>query len=364
MKDRVYGAILGQAIGDALGHPIEFKKTHQVKDLEQVNRFTDDTQMFCAIGEALLEAPPHVDESAFMEALRRHFVEWRKNPLGGNHRAPGGTCMEGVRRLGTGMDWTKTGLLDGKGNGSAMRSGVIGAYYWKNPDYAFRIGCLSSVPTHNNIEPILAAGAVAYLVASAINGVGFDLSLARLFDKMGEFQKPHIVPYYPTEVKFGSARSDQNPWFTIGHIAAGYAYGVSGIPLEDYVKTVGDDFAGVPAVSEAVYFNTRYAEYAPMMLISANYSDDCDTVTAIAGTIAGARFGIDAIPQDWRQRIELSDYLHDLSERIWEASLKPEFPEPEDPNAVWEACLAVDFADGTEAPPVADDLLDFGEVEF
>ena len=97
VKNYIMGAVFGEAIGDALGHPIEFKKTHRVKDLEQDNKFTDDTQMFCCIGEALLESPPHADEEKFMVTVGKKFVEWRHNPLGGSHRAPGNNCMTAVR---------------------------------------------------------------------------------------------------------------------------------------------------------------------------------------------------------------------------------------------------------------------------
>src|SRR5271157_3697804 len=86
--DLVKGAIFGQAIGDALGHPIEFQKTHKVVGLEPDNKFTDDTQMFAAIGEAMLEAPPHLDTEKFMDVLAQKFIDWRSNPLGGSHRAP------------------------------------------------------------------------------------------------------------------------------------------------------------------------------------------------------------------------------------------------------------------------------------
>src|SRR5208337_1858445 len=91
---RVKGAIFGQAIGDALGHPIEFLKTHEIVGLEGDNKFTDDTQMFAAIGEAMLLAPPHKDIEKFMDTMAQKFIEWRNAPLGGSHRAPGGTCME------------------------------------------------------------------------------------------------------------------------------------------------------------------------------------------------------------------------------------------------------------------------------
>lgn len=80
-----------------MGHPREFANSRCVKgvwspvvveDLQPNNKFTDDTQMFCCIGEALLSDPPHVDENKFMEAVSRNFVVWRDTPLGGDHRAP------------------------------------------------------------------------------------------------------------------------------------------------------------------------------------------------------------------------------------------------------------------------------------
>ncbi len=84
-SEKVYGAIFGQAIGDAIGHPIEDKWAHaedkKVYGLIDDNKFTDDTQMFCAIGEAMLESPPHEGEEEFMTTLSKHFVEWRHNPL-------------------------------------------------------------------------------------------------------------------------------------------------------------------------------------------------------------------------------------------------------------------------------------------
>jgi ADP-ribosylglycohydrolase len=47
---------------------------------------------------------------------------------------------------------------------------------------------------------------------------------------------------------------------------------------------------------------------------------DCDTTSAIAGAIAGSRFGIDTIPESWRKNIEMSSHLHQLAERVWVAS--------------------------------------------
>lgn len=330
-KDRVFGAILGEAIGDAIGHPIEEKwmgdTAKEVKGLLKDNKFTDDTQMFCAIGEALLESPPHLGEETFMVTLGRKFEEWRRVPLGGNHRAPGGNCMEAVRKLGVGISWRKAGGKDFKGNGTAMRSGVVGCMYWKNPEYAFRIGCLTSVCTHNNLEPILAAGTVAFLVAAQIAGRSFSQAVAETLVLCSKFNSPYLVPSYPTDVELGFKYEDQNPWKLAGLFGAAFAFGeVRSLPILPVLQNLqGDvivvnDGAAVPAVAEAIFFNHRFESFEDIVLNAANFADDSDTIAAISGTIAGARLGQEQIHPEWRRGVELSKYLHGLAERLYTVS--------------------------------------------
>lgn len=322
-RDRIQGTIFGQAIGDALGHPIEFSKTHVVKTLEPGNLFTDDTQMFCAIGEALLEAPPHrVDEPTFMEALAKRFTDWRQNPLGGSHRAPGGTCMEACRRLGTGIPWDQSGIrAQGKGNGTAMRSAVVGAMYWKAPEFAFRIGGLSAVPTHNNLEAILGAAIVSSTVAYLIAGTSYQDALASSLRLASDWRDPFLVPLYPLDVPVGSGQDEQSPWYAVGHVSAAAIQGFDpDTSIEAFRKVNGNDGAVIPAVAAAMFWNSRGGTYPHIVLDAVNNSDDCDTVGAIAGAIAGARFGYSNILIEWLRRIELRDYLQDLGSRIWTES--------------------------------------------
>jgi ADP-ribosylglycohydrolase len=368
----VRGVIFGQAIGDALGHPIEFEKTHKVADLADDNTFTDDTQMFCAIGEAMLDAPPHRDTDLFMDALTKRFVEWRQNPLGGTHRAPGGTCMEAVRKLGTGRHWRQTGATrDGKGNGSAMRAGIVGARYWKEPTMAFRIGCLTSVVTHNNLEAILAAGMVAFLVSRSIQGCGLFEAVAEGLALCADFENQ--VPDYPTNnLPLNNMRDGQSPWKAIASFSRGFILGETDMATKEFLAGNGDDFTAVPAVSEAIFFNARHDNYDPMVIECANASDDSDTITAITGTIAGARFGFDMINANvqidrrdgWTDRIEMRDYLEDLSKRIFETSLgEGEIEEARAAHDI-DAALGEEYAEDevTFEDVIAGKIADDGEV--
>ena len=346
-KNRVMGCIFGEAIGDALGHPIEFRKTHKVVQLEKDNQFTDDTQMFSAVGEALLTAPPHKDEDAFMNILSQNFMEWRKNPLGGSHRAPGGNCMEAVRRLGAlrgeERPWLLSGGTDFKGNGTAMRSGIIGAYYWKNPEYAFRIGGLSSVPTHYNLESILGAGAIAYLTAAGIAGLKPAQAVSNLLLLASRWMETEVVPHYPENVALGDKWEEQSPWYALAMWGAGFALSKLRITPGEAVRQLNfrkgiRDGVVTPAVSEVIYFSGRNVwakiphddlpeDYFRILVLDAvNYSHDTDTIGAMTGTVLGSRVGIDQIPQEWVQGVEMSSYFRDLGDRIFDASSQYEVP--------------------------------------
>lgn len=107
-------------------------------------------------------------------------------------------------------------------------------------------------------------------------------------------------------------------------------------------------------MAEAIFFNSRFGVegFESVVINAANFSDDTDTIAAISGTIAGACLGQGQIHKQWRKGIELSDYLHDLAERIWKAS------ETVDSN-VLQPKDAVNMVD----PEVADDLIGMTDTD-
>jgi ADP-ribosylglycohydrolase len=322
-KDAVFGCILGHIVGDALGEPVEFSDRipKEIPKLSRVNNhFTDDTQMMVAIAEALLTVPPHRNsQDAFMAELTRQYVEWKRHPLGGSHRAPGASCLEGAMNLQAGKAWHESGGLTAKGNGSAMRSSVIGALYHSDLNLAWRIGCLSAVPTHNNLEPILCAGAVALLCAASVAGIGWPRAVQEVLTRIENWEAH--VPYFPREVKLGSKFEDQNPWYVAAHLSIAYIMGHSAKEDRQFYDWNGNDFATVPATAAAIYYNTRYSTFRDVAMNCAQWTLDSDTTTSIACAIAGARFGVEGIPYTWRGDVELSAHFHELANRVWEASL-------------------------------------------
>ena len=87
---------------------------------------------------------------------------------------------------------------------------------------------------------------------------------------------------------------------------------------EKALKALGEGWIGEEAVALALYcFLKSPDDYVQTVLRGANTSGDSESVACIAGSISGARLGFDAIPSDWCARIEKSDYLSDLSTRLF-----------------------------------------------
>lgn len=331
------GAVFGQAIGDAMGSQTEFHKGTRVITLGPTwgydePAFSDDTQNFLAIAEALITTKPPVFTRGhfiasdmeyiepFMQEMGENFIRWISGDSrwGQNDRSPGGTCMGGTRALkNRGTDkWRETGSRDGgKGNGGAMRAASVGCYYWQNPVMAFQIGALSSVPTHANLESMMASGGVAFLVARAIAGRPFADSLFSLIECMANWDE--LLLYKPE-------CNDQRVEFAIARVGQAFAAAMAGKTVADFKRFNGNDGKGVEAMAAAIHGNLIHNSYASTIISLANDTGDSDSTAAIGGAIAGARFGIDNIPANWQHSVEKSDYLFDVAERLFAASEQPE----------------------------------------
>jgi ADP-ribosylglycohydrolase len=320
----IFGAVLGQAIGDAMGSQTEFRKGNKVSDLGPTwgynyPAFSDDTQMALAIAESILAFEPYPNIEDFMDVLGKNFVTWYHGThpnWGRNDRAPGGTCNGGCRALEVGTPWTSSGSKNGgKGNGSAMRASVIGAAYCLNPMYAFMLGCLTSVPTHNNLEAILAAGGVSFLVARSINNVPFPQAVHELINIMSDLGN---VP----DEALAKDTTDQSQLFCVTRISAAFAASIARMDFDKFRSYNGNDGKGLEALAAAIYYNARACRFSDVIVNAANHAGDSDSVAAIAGAIAGARWGFSFIPSKWRKRVEQTKYLHELAARFCEFSVK------------------------------------------
>lgn len=295
--------LFGLALGDALGWPTEFISLpaiysrygqHGIQEPPDPALYTDDTQMTIALTEGLLDAGLEADIDTQMQAITKRFIVWKNSPE--NNRAPGNTCMAAVRHLEEGRTWREAGIVNSKGCGSAMRVATIG-YLYQNDEAKLReVAKQSGIITHGHSAAIAGSIAAAYLVKLALDGIAPEEYMRRLLlfcDGISEDFDRAITRL-----------SHVLGWGSETHS----------------MRHLGEGWTAEEAVALALYCILRYPDdYVAAVRRGATSEGDSDSIACIAGGIMGARLGLNAIPQDWRERCENNLYLSDLARRMAEA---------------------------------------------
>lgn len=272
-EDRVRGALYGVAVGDALGAPLEFMNATQIKQQygapvrEMVGggwlslapgETTDDTDMTLAVCEGIMECP-----SAPIEPIGRRFIQW----VDTQPKDVGMTCMRSIQtaraNLAAGMDaeaaWDAAGKRTAEengdrsgGNGALMRTIGAALAYEDAEERATRTTQIAEMTHDDDLSSDICrryAAAVSHFVHGEQNaGV-------RILDAMA------------TECGF-DGKPAPTGWVRDSMECAYLAF-----------------------VEEAGFEN--------VLVHAVNLGGDADTIGAIAGGLAGAYYGYDAIPQRW-----------------------------------------------------------------
>jgi len=308
---RYEGCIVGLAIGDALGMPTEFMSLARIRErfgpdgvtgfeagTWPAGHFTDDTQMTLALAEGILTAGPDAPVDAIMDEVAREFVAWKEGPVGG-HRAPGGTCQRGCAQLAAGVPCRASGDAWSKGCGTAMRAAPLGLAWPGEYERIREVGVAQSLATHGHSCALAGSVAVGALVSMALEGERAERMLDRVIDLTADISDEFV------------AHMERVP------------RALESDPAEAWAL-LGEAWVAEEAVAGALYcFLRTPGDYRATVLCGANTSGDSDSLACIAGAISGAYNGIDAIPQDWQDRVERADELRDVARRLWEAANRP-----------------------------------------
>jgi ADP-ribosyl-[dinitrogen reductase] hydrolase len=277
--DAVAGAILGCAVGDALGLPYEALSKHRGVRLlggPDRHRFvlgrgmvSDDTEHTCLVAESLCDAP--ADPDLFARRLGRRLRWW----LLGVPAGIGSATLRATLKLWLGFPPTRSGVFSA-GNGPAMRSAVLGAAL-DDPDALRRFVRAATLVTHTDPKAFDGAFAVALAAWCAKRGL----------DSPGEF--------------FGRLRADGE----FGDLMArvGTSLG-AGEPTEAFAEGMGcgRGVSGyvchtVPVALHAWLSHPR--DYRAAVAAVVRCGGDADTTAAIVGGIVGSGVGKAGIPADW-----------------------------------------------------------------
>ncbi len=326
LEDRIEGCFLGLAIGDALGYPTEFLSYQEIQmkfgpqgiqDLQgQPALHSDDTQLSISVGQALIKAcgKSFVD---FMEELCQQYLLWFRSPE--NDRAPGNTTIRGCQNLESGIHWTQSGILQSKGCGANMRVAPIGLFHSKEPQQLRQVARASALVTHGHPTALIAAEATAFCISWAMEGIQPTEYLERITamrsdsvsaweDSLGDiWNRAQFVS--PQDYLEEGWRQLLNEMEKVPQV-------VEKSPI-DLCSIAGGGWVAEDALACALACVLLYPEdYASAVKRGANSGGDSDSIGSIAGAISGALLGVNAIPKEWRKRIESRNLLLELARKF------------------------------------------------
>jgi ADP-ribosyl-[dinitrogen reductase] hydrolase len=298
--ERYRGAMLGLAVGDALGTTLEFKQPGSFPRHEdmtgggpfdlQPGEWTDDTSMALCLAESLDETGGF-DPVDQLTRYRRWFREGHLSSTGACFDI-GNTVIAALRRFDeTGEGYC--GAVDAytAGNGSLMRLAPVPLAFAKDPRVAIERCADSSRTTHAAPTAIDACRYYGGLIVGALMGVSKEQLLAPRYAPV-----PRLWDNAPLTTE-------------IDEVAAGSF--IQREPPE--IKGVG--FV-VKALEAALWAFHRSDNYRDGVLLAVNLGDDADTTGAIYGQLAGAYYGESGIPTLWRERLAKRELIESFGERL------------------------------------------------
>lgn len=308
-KDRVAGCLLGGAVGDALGAPVEFMAYEAILRYlgpaglrytefgSNKGHITDDTQMTLFAAEGMLAYKAMLRqgrEAEFDATVYEAFQSWLNTQIyltaekreaaekkGGlwlhselrKRRAPGMTCLDA---LGAGRPGSRTlKINDSKGCGGVMRAAPAGLLA-TSAEEAYRWGCRQAALTHTHPSGYISAGALARLVYHLCEGEDIRDALADVLSSVAEeAQGAETIQALSGAMELA------------GHELA---------PQKAY-RILGEGWVAEEALAIGVYAALKaQGSFMKGMEVAVIHNGDSDSTGSIAGNILGAQLGVSSIP--------------------------------------------------------------------
>jgi len=358
VQERFLGCLLGGAVGDALGAPVEFMRrfeilqrfgapgiTHYAPAYGGLGMITDDTQMTLFTAEGLIRSWVRLcfkGTTSYVRVTANAYLRWLETQgispgfrmdFGYDEtgwlfqqrelhacRAPGNTCLsalESKRTLG------EPACNDSKGCGGVMRVAPVGLFMWRlrkhaSPRHTFRLGTDLAALTHGHPTGALTGGVLAVLIQALTD----DASL------------PEALAVAKTLLRAEAGFEE-----TLHAIEMAETLADSGLPHETAIARLGQGWIAEEALAISIYCARVAQDFRHGVILAVNHDGDSDSTGAIVGNLLGAMHGVRAIPGEWLEPLELREVITELAEDLysfmdWDIG---EFSENEDLNRqIWQ----------------------------
>jgi ADP-ribosylglycohydrolase len=305
--ERYRGSLLGLAVGDALGAPIEFRQPGSFTPLDDMvgggsfdvmpGQWTDDTSMALCLADSLIE------QEGFNPVNQlQKYVRWlREGYLSSIDRCfdIGNTTLDALMRFEKTQE-AYCGPTDPRsaGNGSIMRLAPVPLFYAKRPLEAIEKSGESSRTTHGVRAAVDACRYFGALIVGAVNGVSKEELLSERYSPIPGYWEEHPLVEEIDEIARGSFKHRQPPEIQ----GSGYV-----------VKSL-------EAALWAFYHGNSFREAC---LLAVNLGMDADTTGAVCGQLAGAFYGEMEIPDSWRSQLFRSHLIESMADNLFALAQSP-----------------------------------------
>jgi ADP-ribosyl-[dinitrogen reductase] hydrolase len=339
VRSRFSGCLLGGAVGDALGAPVEFLDLDEIvsaygeagiRDYApaygKLGAITDDTQMTLFTAEAVLSA--HLaailqsQEPDFFRAAAGSYARWLMTQENSrlvcsenakaswllqqkrlfSRRAPGTTCLSSLQ---TSRGRVARAMNDSKGCGGVMRIAPVGMYFAyslngeRNPDRllsnTFATGNDLAALTHGHPSGCLSAGALAVMVSLVLVGK----SLTDAIHAAKEELRKH-----PSHKE------------TLAAIEKAERLAKSRPRERSALRELGKGFVAEEALAIGIYCALGAKDFEDGIILAVNHSGDSDSTGTITGNLLGAAAGAEAIPERWLAKLELRSTIEAVADDL------------------------------------------------
>ena len=294
--------IIGHAIGDAMGTPVQFKDRKlfykPVKEMlssraGDKGTWSDDTSMEIATIDSFINC-----KGWNYDDIMNNFKQWLKEAKYTSRGITfdvGRTCLAAVRNYMNGTPALESGLNDmnSNGNGSLMRIQPVAYYcFYKklnNKEVYNLVKDISSL-THRHELAVLGCYIYTLYMIKLLEGIDKQEAYKIIQKEDYSMFSDESKEYYKRIIKddLNTLKVDQ-------------------IKSSGYV---------VESLEAAMWVLLKAKDYKETIIGAVNLGGDTDTISAIAGSMAGIIYGIETFPNDWVDALAQKDYLVELATRF------------------------------------------------
>ncbi len=281
LKDRYLGAMLGLAVGDALGAPVEFLERGSFPPVTSMaeggpfnlkkGQWTDDTSLALCLGFSLVEKngfDPHDQIERYIKWFREGYMSCT-----GNCFDIGNTTKAALLRYEENKDIYAGALTDPATNGSLMRLAPVPLFYFKNLADTIKYAGLSSKVTHAPLDCIKTCENLAVYIHRALAGKN----------------KKEI--FIDSEIDFHKT----------------------------YEQISGKGTA-LECLEGAMWCFFHSSNFDEGVKLAVNLGDDTDTTAAVFGQLAGSFYGVEGIPEYLLNDLWDKKLIEDLALKLFNSN--------------------------------------------